>query len=124
LKKSFLAGTPIRNSRQCIVASKSVSIQVQPDRSPHLDCKTVVKKLLSLASESQARWGEDGGRYVNVLLSVPSLSQTWSFISEMLNENPDFAMAAIVTCQGDNGWDEYLLLHHFDPSEPLDKISN
>ncbi len=33
------------------------------------------------------------------------------------------ARATIITCQGKRGWDDYLLLHHFDLSEPLDEIS-
>ena len=29
---------------------------------------------------------------------------------------------AIITCQGKRGWDDYLLLHHFDPAEELDTL--
>ena len=35
---------------------------------------------------------------------------------------PGLAAAAIIVCEGEHGWDDYLLLHHFDPAEPLDTM--
>lgn len=31
--------------------------------------------------------------------------------------------ACIVVCEGAQGWDDYLLLHHFDPAEVLDHFA-
>jgi hypothetical protein len=33
------------------------------------------------------------------------------------------AQAAIVVCEGELGWDDYLLLHHFNSDEELDELS-
>ena len=30
--------------------------------------------------------------------------------------------AMIITMTGEEGWDDYLLLHHFDRAEPLDLL--
>jgi hypothetical protein len=29
--------------------------------------------------------------------------------------------AAIIMCEGTRGWDDYRLLHHYDPAQPLDR---
>jgi hypothetical protein len=36
---------------------------------------------------------------------------------------PLLRRCSIVTCQGRHGWDDYLLLHHFDPAVALDATS-
>ena len=46
----------------------------------------------------------------------------WAAIQEQFRADPELAGAAIVVCQGEHGWDDYLLLHHFDPSESLDEV--
>ena len=40
-----------------------------------------------------------------------------------LNSYPELAAAAIVVCRGEHGWDEYLLLRHFDPCQALDALA-
>lgn len=32
------------------------------------------------------------------------------------------ALSTIVVCEGKHGWDDYLLLQHFDPAENLDSL--
>jgi hypothetical protein len=44
-------------------------------------------------------------------------------IRELLQADPALANIAIVVCQGERGWDDYLLLHHFDSSVPLDQLT-
>jgi hypothetical protein len=40
-----------------------------------------------------------------------------------LNSYPELGAAAILVCQGEHGWDEYLLLRHFDPCQALDALA-
>ena len=35
---------------------------------------------------------------------------------------PQLARASIATCQGSRGWDNYLLLHHYDRTFKLDSL--
>jgi len=35
---------------------------------------------------------------------------------------PYLSKTSIVVCEGNNGWDDYLLLHHFDKSEDIDNL--
>jgi hypothetical protein len=49
--------------------------------------------------------------------------ELWMAVRAELRAVPGLAAAAIVCCQGAQGWDDYLLLHHFDPTEPLDRLT-
>ena len=35
---------------------------------------------------------------------------------------PQLASASIATCEGNRGWDDYLLLHHYDRTLDLDTL--
>ena len=43
--------------------------------------------------------------------------------SPVVWEMSALSAGAIACCEGDNGWDDYLLLYHFDNSESIDAIS-
>jgi hypothetical protein len=60
------------------VTLKSLNVQIQPERSPRLDCDAVVAQLLSLASESQMSEGDDSGRYAAMARTVGMI--TFCFI--------------------------------------------
>ena len=69
--------------------------------------------------------GNDSGRYINFTFSTQSPKSVFELIRGLLND-ADIGLAAkkslIVTCEGDHGWDDYLLLHTFEASEPLDSL--
>lgn len=70
--------------------------------------------------------GDDDGRYVNLFLTTLNRSETWDRIRSQLIESRlpggELRDAMIVTITGQNGWDDCLLLHHFDGAEPLDVL--
>jgi hypothetical protein len=70
--------------------------------------------------------GHDKGRYINIDYSTDDLPGLWSLIRrEVLAASTVGSMlkkAAIIVCQGEKGWEDYLLLHHFDEHEPLDSL--
>jgi hypothetical protein len=104
--------------------AKTVAIQVQPALSPDLDCTAAIQKLTSLSKDSWFDDGNDDGPYVNIFLRTDDVSKLWVKIRTLLVMDANLAKCAIVTCEGEQGWDDYLLLHHFDGSEPLDQILN
>jgi hypothetical protein len=67
--------------------------------------------------------GEDDGRYENFMFQAASPKDAASKAQTVL-DSPEIGRAArascIVTCEGENGWDDYLLLHHYDPTEKPD----
>jgi hypothetical protein len=102
---------------------KRLHIQIQATRSPSLDVAKAVVRLSQLATGVRVSEGVDNGPYLNVDFKADDLSGLWASVREELRAVPGLAGAAIVICQGEHGWDDYLLLHHFNPSEPLDQLS-
>jgi hypothetical protein len=107
-----------------------VSIQFQPDRVDREDEATIVGHLRAFSTRrgiKAARFdeGQHDGRYINLTFGARSLAVAWKLVRGLLVD-PDVGRAArdsfIVTCQGDRGWDDYLLLHLFDPTEALDHV--
>ena len=103
---------------------KALCVQIQPTRSPDLDSAEIAATLRTLSNDSWVTEGDDDGPYINVCLNVANLDQLWLKIRELLRANPALARCTIITCQGKMGWDDYLLLHHYDRSLRLDEIPN
>ncbi|XZE36713.1 hypothetical protein SH501x_002297 [Pirellulaceae bacterium SH501] len=87
-------------------------------------CRALAARNPNINFES----GEDDGRYVNLFVESYDAVAAWDLIETTILSDgvigPEMRTAAIVTITGRNGWDDYLLLHHFDPSETLDTIEN
>jgi hypothetical protein len=102
---------------------KRLHVQLQPARSPELDVPEAVARLSRLAASACVTDGEDDGRrYVNVDFKAVDLRGLWARVRAELKTIPGLAGAAIVVCEGEHGWDDYLLLHHFDPAEQRDQF--
>ena len=87
-------------------------------------CLALAAQIPKVTFES----GEDDGRYVNLFVDSVDAVAIWNSIETILLSDrmigPEVRTASIVTITGPNGWDDYFLLHHFDPTEPLDTIEN
>ena len=74
--------------------------------------------------EISIEWGDDNGRYVNLLVDSVEPQATWDRAKgPMLGPKlpgAEFRRAMIVTATGTSGWDDYLLLHHYDGDEQID----
>jgi hypothetical protein len=105
---------------------KTIRVQVQPARSPGLAVADAVVRLTQTAKRVGALVrvieGVDGVEYVNVDFGAESPASLWAAVRAELQAVPGLAGAAIVCCEGQRGWDDYLLLHHFDPTVPLDLL--
>lgn len=99
---------------------KSLVVQIQPARAPHLDVEATVALLTANGDEVAVKHGSDSGPFVNVTFRTVSLSELWPRLEQLIRSTPQLSTAAIVTCEGEQGWDDYLLLHHFDSEEPPD----
>ena len=66
--------------------------------------------------------GDDGGKYINLTIGSDDLKESWSVIRTSLLQIPEVEESSIIVCEGDDGWDDYLLLHHFDLSQELDEL--
>ena len=110
---------------------RHLNVQFQPERAPQLDrerTRSVIEALTknrSLVAGYETKEGDDGGPYVNYTFLAKDLPGLWSMIRKEVLAHPEIgaslSAASIVVCEGPNGWDDYLLLHHFDPKLPLDE---
>ena len=101
---------------------KYLHIQLQPDLNLSID-KVEVKTVLSSAGYiPEIQEGDDNGPYINFNIQTNDLKQTWQAVYSILSKLPYVSSSAIVACGGDNGWDDYLLLYHYDKSESVDEL--
>ena len=107
----------------------NVQIQLQTDR---VGCGSI--DMLSPPIETCARKhvatqsieitsGFDDGRYTNIDIKTVDVRALWNELKELIVDDVVVSNCAIVCCEGDNGWDDYLLLHHFDETETLDALT-
>lgn len=68
--------------------------------------------------------GEQNGPYFNFTFGTPRAGELWKLIRTALYDNADLGThmrkASMAMCSSDEGWDDYLLLYHFDPQVTLD----
>jgi hypothetical protein len=68
--------------------------------------------------------GTDEHYYVNLMFASDDLRALWKALRECLYQGEEFGepmrASSMAMCEGEHGWDDYLLLHHFDPAVPRD----
>jgi hypothetical protein len=110
---------------------KELCIQVHPDRVKGLNMSAVRSRCEALANNSLiSRFaqgeGVDSGRYANIIFETADVTALWSLVWREIYSNvavgQPMRLASIATCHGARGWDDYLLLHHYDPAQPLDRL--
>jgi len=104
---------------------KTLQVQLQPDLAPDLDFPSFVSRLHGIGDKAgRVRVSEanDNGRYINVSFDSANIGNLWQQIREELCANVAMSRCSVVCCEGDAGWDDYLLLHHFDPEQQLDNL--
>lgn len=87
-----------------------------------MDQSAIVALISSLDPTARVSSGEDNGRYINIDFNPTDAALLWREISDYLQRKPELARAAIVACEGRQGCNDYLLLHHYDRTLVLDKF--
>jgi hypothetical protein len=109
---------------------RTLSIQLHPNRIESGDTERLVETLQRAASGASLRAiaqdrGDDDGPYINLSFAAPDHVAAWSQLRAVYEDadvGTQLASASIVVCEGADGWNDYLLLHHFDPAEKLDDV--
>jgi hypothetical protein len=101
-------------------------LQLHPDR---LTSPSAEAAILALFKKhipgAQLLPGNDGGRFINVLFEIDSPAHAIELFVPFLDHRTlgqQITSSTILTTEGDQSWDDYFLLHHFDPTEELDEI--
>jgi hypothetical protein len=107
-------------------------IQIQPHKSPRLDLVKIKEIGEVIASDKRlvSRFGVvegvDGVPYTNLMFETEEVRSLWRRIQSELYGNNEvrdaLLQASMAMCEGRDGWNDYLLLYHFNESEKLDSI--
>jgi hypothetical protein len=111
-----------------------VCIQVHPDRAPALnigrlseECEVIAKQTKGIRGIGITE-GEDSGKYLNIVFATENPVDSWQKLKVVLLESTEFGTAlkasCLCMCTGEAGWDDYLLLYHFDPEVSLDEAGD
>lgn len=67
--------------------------------------------------------GDDSGPYTNITIETHQVAELWKFIRPLLVNDEALSSCVIACCEGDDSWNDYLLLYHYDKAEPIDDLS-
>ena len=108
---------------------RTLHVQLQPDVAPDVDVPSLRDLLVGLAGnplvqDFECVEGDDDGRYISFNYQSPDHAALWRELCSLLHGVAEPARqlraSTIIACEGSDGWDNYLLLHHFNPTVPLD----
>lgn len=108
-------------------------IQIHPHRSPDLDvaalradCERIAHDK-TLVTRFAYTDGTDGHYYINLMFESDRLEALWRQLHEQLYRSETYGAAlrgcSMAMCEGEHGWDDYLLLCHFDPKVQCEGFS-
>jgi hypothetical protein len=101
---------------------KTLLIQVQPQRVSALPVERVTAAFTSISSmPGVVEHGFDrGDYYLNFSFGASDVADLWRHIRSRVFAEFGHCLEAssIVICEGESGWDDYHLLHHFDDTIP------
>jgi hypothetical protein len=70
--------------------------------------------------------GFDEHAYVNLTFETDHPKLLWQLLSDELYHSNSLGLlmrtASIAACEGQRGWDDFVLLHHFDPDVSCDRF--
>jgi hypothetical protein len=107
---------------------RMIHIQVQPERAKRLDVAAAdeslrrIAKNKSLVRRFKVEEGTDEGRYINFNYLTTKPAQLWKALRSGPFRSGLLRSAAMVVCEGESGWDDYLLLQHWDRRLRLDSV--
>ncbi len=115
-----------------MAVDRILHIQIQPGRAKSIDMVSLYKAFLGIATDNpivtghRFRNGNDDGDYYNFDFDTPRPAALWDLIRAAVYEAPAFKesiyLSTMAICTGRHGWKDYLLIHHWDPSEDLDEV--
>ncbi len=107
-------------------------VQVQPGLAPALDLALLrasfeaIRQTEASVLRAKIEAGDDDGPYLNLMFKTTDLAQLWQVVQREMYGHPSFGellrVSSMTLCTGETGWDDYLLLHHFNPAFELDTL--
>jgi hypothetical protein len=104
---------------------KKFLIQIEPHRSPDLDAGILLSQFEGLSNgrgwirKRSVKHGFDKQPYIHLVFETDYPKLFWKMLREAIDQadgyGPSMRAASFVICEGKAGWDDYLMLHHYDP---------
>lgn len=114
------------------MTSKNLVIQIQPELIPISNIEQITQEFvtfltdISLCNNCHVSRGDENGSYINIELQSENIQRLWEEIQIKLslntNDASEIAKGIIVVCEGKKGWNDYLLLYHYNTSEHVDSL--
>lgn len=109
-----------------------LQIQVHPDLAPQLDLQLLREQVEAIVKaepaviRSKTDEGEDEGRYLNFAFKTSDRARLWRTLEAQLYGHPQLGallrQSSMALCTGDDDWDDYLVLWHFNPEIEPDGV--
>jgi hypothetical protein len=107
-------------------------IQIHPDLAPELD-RTLLRELFDAIGHTEpsvlrCKVDEGAGseRYINLAFKTSDQARLWRVVEDRLYAHPLLGnwlrKSSMALCTGAEGWDDCLVLYHFNPEIELDAI--
>lgn len=105
---------------------KCISVQLHPARDRTYGLDDLLVLVRSIGRYPEVDVDEDDPTSVTLNFFTEDLQRFWSEFQQGVLNDADLGSWAratvIVVCEGDQGWDNYLLLWHYDPQQRTDQL--
>lgn len=101
---------------------KTISIQAVEGDDGILHKDLILSELIELGFNPEVKEHFDDGRYVNFYIDTDDLKVVWERIKSNILPKSKISQSCMIICHGQNGWDDFLILHDRDPETKLDKL--
>ena len=111
---------------------RAISIQVHPNRTSGLDTThladafAAIAAMTELVSHHQFDQGEDRAPYLNFTFGTDHAPRLWAMIQKLVYEDArlraHLLAASMAMCSSEHGWDDYVILYHYDPAVPVEQL--
>lgn len=108
---------------------RSLSVQVQPERSPGIDMARITALFQRLVNRKDLVLrhsfdsGHDNGAYFNFTFGTERPAELWQAMQDLIflasEHQTHMVAAAMAMCSSTAGWDQYAQLHHWNPEVPI-----
>ncbi len=108
---------------------KCLSIQLQPELcncdtpSQLVDTLKAIATIHPATENVDVTSGDDGGPYININIDSSAPASLWPLLHDAITNDTSLSSCTIACCEGDAGWDDYLLLFHYDKTEATDVMN-
>src|SRR5229473_1400254 len=82
------------------------------------EIRTIITSMSGRIFDEALR--NNDGEYLNILVHTDNPSDFLCKINDKLDAEPNISRSLVIVCEGSNGWDNYLLLRHYEWDEEPD----